>query len=335
MRFKGLDLNLLVALDSLLTERTLTEAARRINLSQPAMSAAVSRLRAYFGDELFAMRGRRLVPTSRALRLAAPVREALLQIHLSIILHYEFNPAESDRRFVIRLSDCSTLVLFQKVVERVSQSAPNVRFELLPPADDHDELLRRGEVDFIILPDTLMSSAHPKAKLFEDRLVCVGCRTNKQLSRRLTFERYLSTGQVAVRCTPAGTSAIEECFFFEHGLKRRVEVAVQSFSMVPPMLLGTGRIGMLPLRLVKHLERTTPLRIVDLPFPLPAFTETIQWPTFHNSDPASTWMRAIILQEASCMAPPDDSTQASSPAKAAPCVSSPTPPNDRIRLDPQ
>ncbi|MES5486887.1 LysR family transcriptional regulator [Bradyrhizobium sp. INPA03-11B] len=333
MRFKGLDLNLLVALDSLLTERTLTEAARRINLSQPAMSAAVSRLRAYFGDDLFAMRGRRLVPTLRAERLATPVREALLQIQLSIISHYEFNPTESHRRFVIRLSDCSTLVFFQRVVERVSRDAPNVRFELLPPADDHDEFLRRGEVDFVILPDSLMSSAHPKATLFEDRLVCVGCCTNKQLSRRLTFERYMSIGQVAVRCALTRKSAIEECFFLEHGLKRRIDVSVQSFSMIPSMLLGTDRIGMLPLRLVRHFEKTTPLRIVDLPFSLPAFNETVQWPAFHNSDPASTWLREIILQEASCIAPPDESTQASSSSKVGQDVSSPTPPCDRIPLD--
>ncbi|TCK31889.1 regulatory helix-turn-helix LysR family protein [Paraburkholderia sp. BL8N3] len=85
MRFKGLDLNLLVALDALMTERNLTAAARSINLSQPAMSAAVARLRAYFCDELFTMRGRELVPTPRAEGLAAPIREALVHIQLSVI----------------------------------------------------------------------------------------------------------------------------------------------------------------------------------------------------------------------------------------------------------
>ncbi|WGR93294.1 LysR family transcriptional regulator [Bradyrhizobium sp. ISRA443] len=317
MRFKGLDLNLLVALDSLMTERNLTAAARRINLSQPAMSAAVARLRAYFRDDLFAMSGRTLVPTPRAEALAGPVREALLHIQLSVISREAFNPAQSERRFRISLSDFVTLVFFRRIVERVAQEAPTVSFELLPVADDHDQLLRRGEVDFLIFPDSFMSNGHPKAALFEERLVCVGCHTNKRLSRRLTLERYMSIGQVAVGCDLTRKPSIEEYFLLRHGLKRRVDLVVQSFSMIPAMLIGTDRIGMMPLRLVKHFEKTTPLRIVTLPFSLPAFTEAVQWPALHNSDPASIWMRDILLQEASCMSPPRDVARASKRSKSS------------------
>ncbi|MGY3622075.1 LysR family transcriptional regulator [Bradyrhizobium sp. USDA 10063] len=311
MRFKGLDLNLLVALDALMTERNLTAAARSINLSQPAMSAAVARLRAYFHDELFTMRGRELVPTPRAEGLAPPIRESLLHIQLSIISQDSFNPAQSNRRFRIILSDFMTVVFFRRIVERIAREAPTVRFELLPLADEPDELLRRGEVDFLILPDLFMSSAHPKAILFEERFVCVGCPANRQLSQQLTFERYLSMGHVAVKSRCTRKPSIEEWFLLEHGLKRRVEVVVQGFSMIPPLLLDTGRIGTMPLRLVKHFEQTTPLRIVELPRSLPAFTEAVQWPAFHNSDPASIWMREILLQEASRMAPPRETTQRS------------------------
>ncbi len=144
-----------------------------------------------------------------------------------------------------------------------------------------------------------MSSAHPKAKLFEETLVCVGCRTNKQLSGQLTFERYMSMGHVVVRFGRTRQPSIEEWYLLEHGLKRRDEVIVPSFSMIAPMLLNTDRIGTMPLRLVKHFEKTMPLRIVEVPLPFPAFTEAVQWSAFHNSDPASNWMREIILQEAS------------------------------------
>ncbi|APA90316.1 LysR family transcriptional regulator (plasmid) [Paraburkholderia sprentiae WSM5005] len=309
MRFKGLDLNLLVALDALMTERNLTAAARSINLSQPAMSAAVARLRAYFCDELFTMRGREFVPTPRAEGLAAPIREALVHIQLSVISRDVFNPAKSDRRFRIILSDFMAVVFFRKIVERIAREAPAVGFELLPLADDTDEVLRRGEADFLILPELLMSSAHPKAKLFEETLVCVGCRTNKQLSGQLTFERYMSMGHVVVKFGRTRQPSIEEWFLLEHGLKRRDEVIVQSFSMIPPMLLNTDRIGTMPLRLVKHFEKTMPLRIVDLPLPLPAFTEAVQWSALHNSDPASNWMREIILQEASRTVPRRETTR--------------------------
>ncbi|WP_027532979.1 LysR family transcriptional regulator [Bradyrhizobium sp. WSM3983] len=301
MRFKGLDLNLLVALDALMTERNLTAAARRINLSQPAMSAAVGRLRSYFRDDLFAMRGRELVPTPRAEGLAGPIREALLHIQLSIISRDAFNPAQSDRRFRIGVSDFVMVVFFQAIVERVAREAPGVAFEFLPLADDPDELLRRGEIDFLILPEMYMSRSHPRATLFEETLVCVGCRTNKQLSRNLTFEKYMSMGHVAAKFGRTRRPSIEEWFLIEHGLKRRLEVVVQSFSMIPPMLLGTDRIGTMPSLLARHFGKTTPLRIVALPLPIPSFSEAVQWPALHNTDPASIWMRKILLEQASRM----------------------------------
>ncbi len=309
MRFKGLDLNLLVALDALMNERNLTAAARSINLSQPAMSAAVARLRAYFRDELFTMRGRELVPTARAERLAGPIREALVHIQLSIISRDTFNPAKSDRRFRILLSDFMTIVFFRRVVDRVAREAPAIRFEFLPFIDEPDELLQRGEVDFLVLPELFMSSAHPKATLFEETLVCVGCRTNTQLPRQLTFEKYMSMGHVVAKFGRALRPNIEEWFLLEHGLKRRIEVVVQGFSMIPPMLSGTARIATMPSRLAQHFAKTIPLRIVEAPLPLPAFAEAIQWPALDNTDPASIWMRTILLQEASCMASPRQTTR--------------------------
>ncbi|CAN7260898.1 LysR family transcriptional regulator [Mesorhizobium caraganae] len=301
MRFKGLDLNLLVVLDALLTARNLTAAASSINLSQPAMSAAVARLRDYFNDELFTMSGRERVLTPRAETLAPAVRGALLHIQCSIISWDPFNPAQSDRRFRIILSDFATLVFFEKVVERVAREAPAVSFELRPLDNDPDELLRRGDVDFVILPEFFMSSAHPRAALFDETFVCVGCPTNKQLPRRLTFERYVSMKHIAFRVGGAQMPSIEEQFLLEHGLKRRVEIVVQAFSMIPPMVSGTARIATMPFRLVQHFKKTFPLRIIELPRPLPTFTEAVQWPTLHNSDPASIWMRQIMLQEASRM----------------------------------
>ncbi|MCP3460643.1 LysR family transcriptional regulator [Bradyrhizobium sp. CCGUVB23] len=298
MRFRGLDLNLLVALDALMTERNLTAAARSINLSQPAMSAAVGRLRAYFKDDLFTMKGRELIPTPRAEALAAPTREALLHIQFSITSRDTFKPSESERRFKISLSDFATVVWFRHVVERVARDAPGVRFELMPLANPFDHPLQRAEIDFLIVPELYMSDAHPKATLFDETLVCVGCRSNKHLSRQLTFERYMSLGHVAVKFGSNRVPSIDEWFMQEHGIKRRVEVVVQSFSMIPPMLLGTNRIATMPLTLVKYFAKAMPLRITKLPLPLPGFTEAVQWPSLHNTDPASIWMREVLLQEA-------------------------------------
>ena len=95
--------------------------------------------------------------------------------------------------------------------------------------------------------------------------------------------------------------SIEEWLLLEHGIKRRIEVAVQSFSMIPQLLLGTERIATMHRRLALYFAKTMPLRIVKLPVPLPAFAEAIQWPALHNSDPASIWLRGIVLAEAKRM----------------------------------
>ncbi|AGB73408.1 MULTISPECIES: LysR family transcriptional regulator [Rhizobium] len=304
MRFNGLDLNLLVALDALMSERNLTAAARSINLSQPAMSAAVARLRTYFQDELFTMAGREFIPTRRAEGIAPAVREALLQIQLSIISREPFDPARSDRRFKIVLSDYVTLVFFERIAERVAREAPGVSFEFLPPGDDNEDLLRRGDVDFFILPEIFLSNAHPQARLFDDVHVCVGCTSNKQLEEPFTFERYMSMGHVVAKFYTRRPGLEDSCLL-EHGRERRIDVVVHGFSMIPSMVSGNERIGTMPLRLAQHFARTMPLRIVELPLPrhLP-FTEAVQWHELHNSDPGSVWMREMLFEEASRMVSP-------------------------------
>ncbi|PJR10254.1 LysR family transcriptional regulator [Sinorhizobium meliloti] len=304
MRFKGLDLNLLVALDALMTKRSVTAAARSIHLSQPAMSSALARLRIYFGDDLFTREGRKFIPTPRAKALAPAVRDVLLHIQFSIISCDMFHPAMSERCFRIIVSDFVTLVFFEKVIERVVREAPAVGFELLFPDDEPNELLGRGEVDFLILPEQFMSSAHPQARLFDETLVCVGCPTNKQLTQQLSLEKYLSMGHVAAKFGRALKPSIEDWLLGEHGLKRRIEVIAPGFSLIPSLLSGTERIATIPLRLARHFAKTIPLRFVELPLPLPVFTMAVQWPAHHNRDQASRWMQEILLQEAGRMAAP-------------------------------
>jgi LysR family transcriptional regulator, nod-box dependent transcriptional activator len=298
LRFNGLDLNLLVALDALLTARNLTAAARNVNLSQPAMSAAIGRLRNYFRDELFTMNGRRLVPTPLADTLAAPVREALLHIQLTIANRDNFDPAKSDRHFRIVLSDFMMIVFFPRVIERIRRVAPHVRFELLSFDDHPDEPLTRGEVDFLIFPEIYLSNGHPRVPLFEESFVCIASHSNTKPARKLTFSQYMSMGHVAAHFGRSRVPAIEEWFLLKHGLKRRIEISVPSFSMIPHFVIGSDRIATMHRRLARHYARTMPLRVTPLPVALPSFTEALQWPALHDKDPASIWLRQLIQNEA-------------------------------------
>lgn len=298
MRFQGLDLNLLVALDELLRERNLTAAASRLNLSQPAMSAALARLRAYFGDELFRVQARSMVPTPLAESLATPTRDALMQIKAMLARRDAFDPATSHRCFRVALSDYAMLILFTSVVARIAAEAPNITFDFAPFDDTPDELIRRSEVDFLIFPGIFLSQTFPQARLFEDRLVAIVWEGNRMVGTTLSSHQYMSMGHVASQFGRSQKPSIEDWLMLEHGVKRRIEVAVQSFAMVPHLLVETNRVGTMCKRHADQVAKTLPVRVLDLPIPLPSFTEVIQWSPVHNGDPAAEWVRSIILDEA-------------------------------------
>jgi len=304
MRFQGLDLNLLVALDELLAVRNLTAAAANLNMSQPAMSAALARLRIYFDDDIFTLQGRRIVPTPFAEALAEPTREALLHVKAAISTRHNFDPSLSTRRFRIALSDYAMLLLFTRVLRRVSYEAPRVTFDLRPFDDHPEELVSRGEVDFLIFPDTFLLPELPSSPLFEDRMVCVVCQSNSEIGEELTFSQYMSAGHVATQFGRSQKPSIEEWLLLKHGVKRRIEVMLQSFSMVPHFLVGTTRIATMCERLALELSRNLPLRILELPVPLPSFIEAMQWSPAKKNDPAVRWIRDVVLQEATNALPP-------------------------------
>lgn len=301
MRFQGLDLNLLVALNELLAERNLTVAANKLNLSQPAMSAALARLRAYFDDDLFRMQGRQMIPTPFAEAMATPTREALLHIKAMLATRDTFDPTVSDRCFRVVLSDYAMHMLFCRVVARIARVAPKITFDLLPFDEKPEELIRRGEVDFLIFPNVFLSSSFHKEPLFEERLVGVAWRDNPEIADAPSFSQYMSMGHVATQFGRSHKPSIEDWLMVEHGLQRRIEVTVQSFTVVPHLIVGTNRIGTMCERLAIQASRTMPLRIFELPVPLPPFTEALQWSQVHKSDPAAEWVRKIILDEASLL----------------------------------
>lgn len=298
MRFEGLDLNLLVALDALFRERSLTAAARSIHLSQPAMSAAVTRLRLYFGDDLFVMRGRELALTPLSISLQEPVQDILRRVKLTLRPQATFEPATASRSFRIIMSDYISIVFFERIVRKLEILAPKVTFEMLPFDDDPDRLLREGSVDFLIFPDVYLGNEHPKVPLFEEELVCVACATNEQANEDMSFAEYMAFGHVAARFGRSRKPSIEEWLLLKYGVTRRVEVATQSFAVLPSMVVGTRRVATMHRRLAEHYARSMPLKILPLPLPLPNFSEGLQWPTLADRDPASVWMRNVIKEEA-------------------------------------
>ena len=163
MRFNKLDLNLLVALNALLTERSISRAAEKIHLSQPATSNALSRLRSYFEDELLVSSGRQLLLTPRAMALIEPVREVLMRIDSTIATQPDFSPLTEQRDVTLLASDFTTTVLVPRLLEVLHREAPGLRIHLRSQTQRPDEMLEQGKADFLIIPSQYLSKDHPSA----------------------------------------------------------------------------------------------------------------------------------------------------------------------------
>lgn len=297
MHFKGLDLNLLVALDVLLRERSITRAGQHLALSQPATSGTLARLREYFNDPLLVHVGRQMMLTPLAESLAGPVGDVLRQIQATVAIKARFDPAQSDRRFSIMASDYVFTVFMPDVVQRMAREAPGVTVQLRQlSATWHDEL-SRGDVDFLIIPESFSQQANPHVPLFEDQFTCVAWSGNTTIGRTLSLEQYMTLGHVVITLTGVEPS-FDEWFLKGGGHVRKVEVLAPTYTLVPHLVVGTNRVATIWSRLAHISTKQLPLKVISLPTEIPAFREVLQWPLHRDADPGTIWLRELMRETA-------------------------------------
>ena len=294
MRFQRLDLNLLVALDALLDEKSVSAAAERICLSQSATSSALGRLREYFGDELLVQKGRKMVLTTRGAELIDPVRDVLQQIRTTIARAPEFDPILSDRNVRIMASDYTMSVLLTKALQGLTVEAPNMTFHITAMADNLTQSLERGDIDLIITLDFAINADHPSEPLFEDNYVVIGWDQNPEITDSIDGEAYFKMGHVMTKIGSGRRTAFEEWFLRSQSLKRRIEVVAPSFLSGPPLVVGTNRIATVHHRLAKLAAQYLPLTILPTPFEIPPVRQSVQWHRGNNNDPCLSWIVARL-----------------------------------------
>lgn len=290
MRFQRLDLNLLVALDVLLAEKSVSLAADRLCLSQSATSSALGRLRDYFGDELLVVKGRTMVLTARAEELIEPVRTVLEQIRTTIAIAPEFDPVTSDRLVRIMASDYSTQVLLAGAFAALADEAPHMRFEVMPMGSTPVDSLERGQIDLLLTIDYAISSDHPSQFLFEDDYVVVGDAANPAMQGDMTREKYFALGHVTARFGRSRTPAFDDWFVRRQKTQRRIEVVAPTFLSQGGLLVGTRRIATMHRRLAQQAVLSMPLVMREVPFDIPPIREAIQWHISNNNDRALRWV---------------------------------------------
>jgi LysR family nod box-dependent transcriptional activator len=302
MEFRNFDVGLLVALDALLSEKSVTRAGERLHLSQPATSIILGRLRQYFGNRLLVPSGRRMVLTPLAESLVQPVRSCLIQIQHTVASKTEFNPAASNRKFCLAASAYVTAVLLPQVMEKVARQAPGIKFELVRLDESMDLRLEKGDIDFLIRPSVYAIATHPKETLFEDTHTCVVWRKNSLIGNKISRNQFFKAGHIEVHFGQA--PAIFEGWFAAHyGQMRNIEVLAQDFEVACRLVAGTNRIATVMSRMALLCADYLPIRLLRPPFAIPKVIHCLQWHRYQDQDPGHIWIRAILKKAAGELGP--------------------------------
>lgn len=299
MRFRGLDLNLLLALDNLLALRNVSAAARRLHVSQPAMSGSLARLREHFEDALLVAVGKRMELTALGESLMPAVRDVLDKVESTVTMRPTFDPAVAKRRFSLAASEYTVSTLLVEVLRRVKKQSSAITVDLLPAdAGQMNERLNSRDLDFAFSVGHFIDPSHPHFVVIEDTFHCVAWKGNRRLGKSLPLEKYLVLGHAATRYGFDRRPGFEEYALQQLGIERHVEVTCTTPMLLGPLVVGTDRIATLPTRLALHQCATLPLKMFTPPIALPPLRISMHWHRSRELDSASIWLRGLIAETA-------------------------------------
>ncbi|MFF4490126.1 LysR family transcriptional regulator [Streptomyces sp. NPDC001544] len=292
----GLDLNLLVPLDALLQERSVTRAAERLGLSQPTLSTALGRLRRHFGDELLTRVGNTYELTPLAERLAENTAEALGYTDRVFRTRPDFDPAVAEHEFTLVLTDCQLPTFGRALADLVLETAPGVRLRYRHSTEHfvqraHDNL---RTVDAIVLPQGILAQL-PSLDLFQDRWVCVASADDEPA---ISCAEELAGRQWVLPYYHPSVVFPSLRRLRERGVEPRAAITTEDYLAVPHLLAGTDRLSLVPERIARLFALQGKTSVVDLPFELGVLVETLWWHPMHERDPAHIWLRQIAARAA-------------------------------------
>jgi DNA-binding transcriptional LysR family regulator len=294
----GLDLNLLVVFDALITEGSVTRAGQRLGLSQPATSNALARLRRLIGDKLFVRTAAGLRPTPRALALALQLRPALQQIQATLLEDDHFDPDTSDRVFAIGMSDYVEFTLLPRLMQQIQAIAPGVSLQIR--SGDRQTLyalLDSGKIDVAcgVFPEAI--AWHQEQLLFYETYVCASRLDHPVLDDTLSLEQYLALSHLLVSVKEDRLGRVDD-LLAQKNLTRHVALSIPHFLAAPFVLTETDMIATLANRVAVAFARTQALKLLPLPLDLPGFSVYLRWHRSTENFLATQWLRSVIMATA-------------------------------------
>ncbi|WP_238084690.1 LysR family transcriptional regulator [Pseudescherichia vulneris] len=303
MDFHGIDLNLLVAFNALMNERNVTRAAIQTGVSQPAMSAALSRLRILLGDPLFQRSNAGLIPTPRARDLASPIAAALQQIEQAMITRPVFQPETAQVTFKIGLQDYPTVVLLPTLMQVLEQTWPGVSLNVVAFNDRNAavDLLDAGAIDVAIgVPPTNMDARIVTRPLLHDEFVTIVSGEHQAAKEPINLETYLDLQHVLV--SPEGElHGLVDQILAQQDKQRRLVLTVPNIFAVPAVIARTHMAATILKRVALHSQTSHQLTLFSPPLALPEIEFHLIWHRRSDNSPAQVWFRELIAKYATTL----------------------------------
>jgi len=292
------DLNLFVVFDAVYSERNLTRAARLLHVTQPAVSNALKRLRATFGDELFVRTPRGVEPTPAADEAAPRVREALRLLGESLTEGADFSPATSSRSFAVGMHDVDEAILVPRLMEKLGRRAPGVTVQCYEvPRRDLERELASGGLDLAVdIP--LYSVPQLRRRPFStEHYVCVVRSDHPAARTKMTLDAYLALEHLHVSSRRRGVGHVDMAL--EHlGRQRRIHLRMKSYVAAPKVVESTD----LALTIPRSLAALYDLEILELPFAVDPLEQYLYWHRNSDQDRGNGWLREVLFDLAAAQA---------------------------------
>lgn len=286
---RNINLNLLVAFDALLTERSVTNAAARLSITQSAMSASLSRLREFFDDPILVREGRKMIPTPLAETLSVRIRNILSEIQNTLIIRDDFDPTRDEFTYTITASEYETLAILQPLLSLLNTQAPGIQLRVRPPEHDAVDALIRNQVDLLLTPKEVLSRVGDfyHELLYADRYVVTADEDNDLFGKTITLEQFQELPYVATHLNLF--PALADAYLDHTGISRNVQITT-NFLIAPFLVKNTPLITLTS----KIVTDILGFRAVEPPLELPGLSTVMAWTSRVHEHPAHRWLRQQI-----------------------------------------
>lgn len=293
MDLQRTDMGLLVALDALLSERSVTRAARKLGISQPALSAQLAKLRLLFDDPLLVGNAHGMTPTLRATELQEPLHLLLRDLQELVMSQATFDPTTAERTFSIAATDYAHATMIIPLVAILSEVAPGVRIAALPFSQENvRKQLEDGSVDLCITAATLTPADFPAKKLLHEHMVLILSESHPCAKKRMTPDLFCSLDHVIASPSGGGFRGSVDTALEAMGHSRKVVGSFNSFLLVPGVVKSSQCVAVVPEQLA--LAHSDGLKVDKVPFAVPGFDIYQSWHPRSKSDKGHIWLRNMV-----------------------------------------